>query len=46
MKNETMLSIFNKWYKEHRHGHFTYYKDGDIANDDHKNIGFVDMNTI
>lgn len=43
MKNETMLSIFNKWYKEHKHGHFTYYKDGDITNDDNNNLGFVDI---
>ena len=38
-----MLIIFNKWYKEYKHGHFTYYKDGDLSNDNNNNIGYVDI---
>ena len=43
MKNEIILNIFNKWYTEYKHGHFTYYKDGDLNNDDKKNLGYVDI---
>ena len=43
MKSGMMLIIFNKWYKEYKHGHFTYYKDGDICNDSPENIGYVDI---
>ena len=38
-----MLIIFNKWYKEYKHGHFTYYRDRDIGNDNKNNIGYVDI---
>ena len=41
MKSGMMLIIFNKWYKEYRHGHFTYYKDGDLRNDNKNNLGYV-----
>ena len=43
MKSEMMLIIFNKWYKEYKHGHFTYYKDGDLRNDNKNNLGYVDI---
>ena len=43
MKNGMMLFIFNKWYKEYRHGHFTYYKDRDLRNDNKNNLGYVDI---
>ena len=43
MTNEIVKGIFSIWYKEYKHGHFTYYKDGDISNDDNGNIGYVDI---
>lgn len=43
MKSGMMLIIFNKWYKEYKHGHFTYYRDRDIGNDSPENIGYVDI---
>lgn len=41
MKSGMMLIIFNKWFTEYKHGHFTYYKDGDLSNDNKLNIGYV-----
>ena len=43
MENAIVKNIFSIWYKEYNHGHFTYYKDGDISNDDKGNIGYVDI---
>ena len=43
MGSGIVLIIFNKWYKEYKHGYFTYYKDGDITNDNNQNLGYIDI---
>ena len=38
-----ILEITNKWYNEHRHGHFIVFKDGDIFNESNKNIEYIEI---
>ena len=40
---EKILEIIKKWYIEHRHGHFTLFKDKDQSNDLNHNLEYIEI---